>query len=224
MDATSEQELIAAIKSDDLAKVHALLKDAGGPIQVQNESGVSAIVLAVYYGRRPIAEALAAQWAPLDIVEAAALGDLARVRELVDSNPDLAHVYSPDGFPVVGLAATFGHPEMVTFLIEHGADVNAVATNGTGYNALTGSVSQKRRDVTKILLASGATADYRYGPGWSPLHEAAMDGDAEVAALLIDHGADPNAKTQEGKTPLGLAATHQRTQVAEMLRARGAVE
>jgi len=211
MDAATDQEFLAAIKTDDLAKVRALLRDAGVPIRVQNEAGVSALVLAVYYGRRPIAEALAAQWMPLDVVEAAALGDLARV-------------YSPDGFPVVGLAATFGHPEIVSFLIENGADVNAVATNGTGYNALTGSVSQRRRDITKILLANGARADYRYGPGWSPLHEAAMDGDAEVAALLLDHGADPNAKNAEGKTPLGLAAAHQRTDVAEMLRARGAVE
>ena len=224
MNAPNDQELLAAIKDDDLARVRSLLEDAGGPIRVVNESGVSAIVLAVYYGRRPIAEALAAQWAPLDIVEAAALGSLARVRELVAGNRDLARLYSPDGFPVVGLAATFGHPEIVSFLIENGADVNAVATNGTGYNALTGSVSQRRRDVTKILLASGARADYRYGPGWSPLHEAAMDGDAEVAALLIDHGADPNAKSAEGKTPLGLAAAHQKTQVAEILRARGAVE
>jgi ankyrin repeat protein len=224
MDNTTELELLAAIKEDDVAKVRALLKAAGGPIRVQNESGVSAVVLAVYYGRRPIAEALAAQWPPLDIVEAAALGSLARVRELVAGNRDLARVYSPDGFPVVGLAATFGHPEIVTFLIENGADVNAVATNGTGYNALTGSVSQRRRDITKILLDRGANADYRYGPGWSPLHEAAMDGDAEVAAMLLDHGADPNAKNAEGKTPLGLAAAHEKTQVAEILRARGAVE
>jgi ankyrin repeat protein len=224
MDATTAQEILAAIKGDDLAKVRALLKDAAGPIRVQNESGVSAIVLAVYYGRQPIAEALAAQWAPLDVVEAAALGNVARVRELVEANRDLVRVYSPDGFPVVGLAATFGHPEIVTFLIENGADVNAVATNGTGYNALTGAVSQRRREITKILLASGAKADYRYGPGWSPLHEAAMDGDAEVAAMLLDHGADPNAKSVEGKTPLGLAAAHQKTQVAEILRAGGAVE
>ena len=224
MDAATDLEFIAAIKTDDLVRVRALLRDEGGPIRVQNEAGVSAIVLAVYHGRRPIAEALAAQWMPLDVVEAAALGDLARVRELVGGNRDLARVYSPDGFPVVGLAATFGHPEIVSFLIENGADVNAVATNGTGYNALTGSVSQRRRDITKILLANGARADYRYGPGWSPLHEAAMDGDAEVAALLLDHGADPNAKSAEGKTPLGLAAAHQRTDVAEILRARGAVE
>lgn len=224
MDATKQEELIAAIKEDDLAKVQALLTEAGGPIRIQNESGVSAIVLAVYYGRQRIAQALTGQWAPLDIIEAAAAGDLARVREVVSGQRDLARAYSPDGFPVVGLAATFGHADIVTYLIEQGADVNAVATNGTGYNALTGSVSQRRRDITKILLANGAKADYRYGPGWSPLHEAAMDGDAEVAALLLDHGADLNARNQEGKTPLGLAVANQKTQVADILRPRGAVE
>lgn len=224
MDAAKQQELIAAIKEDDLPKVEALLKEAGGPIRVQNESGVSAIVLAVYYCRQPIAQALAGQWPPLDIIEAAAVGDLARVRELVSGQRDLARAYSSDGFPAVGLAATFGHADIVKHLIEQGADVNAVATNGTGYNALTGSVSQRRRDITRILLGNGAKADYRYGPGWSPLHEAAMDGDAEVAALLVDHGAELNARNQDGKTPLGLAVANQKTQVADLLRARGAVE
>lgn len=224
MDATRQQELLAAITEGDVGRGRALLNEAAGPIHVQNEAGVSALVLAVYHGRHPMVEMLAAHWTPLDIVEAAAVGDAARVRELVEGDGGLAGAYSSDGFPVLGLAATFGHAETVRLLLDSGADVNAAATNGTGYNALTGAVSQRRRDVTKMLLAAGAKADYRYGPGWSPLHEAAMDGDAEVAAALLDHGAELNARNNDGKTPLALAVANQKTQVADLLRDRGAVE
>ena len=45
---------------------------------------------------------------------------------------NLARAISPDGFPVVALAAAFGHFPIVKYLFEKGADLTAVATNGTG--------------------------------------------------------------------------------------------
>jgi ankyrin repeat protein len=223
MDAAKAQELIAAIKNDDLAKVRMLLSEEPAPVRVLDDAGVSAVTLAVYHGKPQIADALVARWKPLDIVEAAAVGDLARVRELVTVNRELAQTYSSDGFPVVALAATFGHIEVVTLLLSHGADINAVATNGSGYTALTGAISQRKSEIALLLLANGARADHRYGPGWSPLHHAAMDGDLEVATMLLNHGAELNARNEDGNTPLSLALDKQKTQVAQMLQAKGGV-
>lgn len=224
MDAATRQALFAAIQDDDLEKVLTLLKDVAGPIRVENESGASAILTAVYYGRRAMAEALAEKWTPLDVFEAVAMGRASRVRELIDENPARARAHSPDGFPVLGLAAAFGHADVVELLLSKGADINASATNGTGYNALTGAVAQKHRDVAALLLARGANANHRYGPAWSPLHEAAMQGEAEMVTLLLEYGADPNAKTDEGKTPLQIALDTNRAQVAEILQSRDARE
>lgn len=224
MDAAGQQELLAAIKDDDAARVRALLDATPAPLRIHNESGVSAVLLALYYGRGAIAAMLVAHWTPLDAFEAAAFGDGARVRELVAETPALAEAYSPDGFPLLSLAATFGHAGIVEFLLSKGADANAVARSPTGYTALTGAVSHRRNDVIALLLGHGARAAHRYGPGWSPLHEAAMYGDVEVVTWLLEHGADLNARNDDGQTPLGLALHAGKEQAAELLRARGAVE
>jgi len=77
----------------------------------------------------------------------------------------LANKLSPDGFPVFALAAVFGHREVAEYLLAKGADVNATATNGTGYNALTGAVASGHAQIAGWLLENGANANYRYGRG-----------------------------------------------------------
>jgi len=39
----------------------------------------------------------------------------------------------------------------------------------------------------------------------TPLHEAAVKGDAAAVAALLDAGADPDARTEKGATPLHIA-------------------
>ncbi len=56
----------------------------------------------------------------------------------------------------------------------------------------------------------------------TPLHVAALDGDANIATYLITTGADLTAKDDYGWTPLHLAAHFGRTAVAECLITNGA--
>ena len=72
----------------------------------------------------------------------------------------MANNFSPDGFPVFGLGAAFGHREVAEYLFAKGADE---ATNGTGYDALTGAVASGHAQIAGWLLDNGANADYRYG-------------------------------------------------------------
>ena len=60
--------------------------------------------------------------------------------------------------------------------------------------------------------------------GFTPLHEAALNGDIEFARLLLEHGADVNAKMKDGKTPLTFAVEGGQTEMASFLRERGAVK
>lgn len=215
-------QLFEAIKADDAAAVRAALEAVAPPTRVVDPaSGVSALLVAIYYGRGAIKDMLLAVWPPLDIFEAAALGDETRVRELVAEDRSRIDAMSPDGFPVVTLAATCGSDAIVKYLLSQGADVNAVATNGTSYTALTGTVAHGREDMVALLLAHGADAAHRYGPGWSPLHEAASNGNLPLITLLLDHGAELNAKNDEGNTPLALAMNKERGEAVELLRARG---
>ena len=78
-----------------------------------------------------IRDFLLASGASLDLPEASALGNLARVRELVENKHADANSFSLDGFPVVALAAFLGHLEIVQYLAAHGADINAVQQGKT---------------------------------------------------------------------------------------------
>jgi len=210
-----------AVQSGHPSKVEALLDANASLAKARNEKGQSAVLVAVYTGRKEIRDLMLARGIALELDEAAAAGQLARVKQLVDKDPALANNFSPDGFPVFALAAVFGHGEVAEYLLAKGADVNA-ATNGTGYNALTGAVASGHAQMAGWLLENGANANYRYGGGYSPLLAAAANGHLEIVKMLLRHGADLHVKTNDGKTARSFAEERGHAAVAEFLRSRGA--
>ena len=214
----STAELFEAIRSGNAASVKSLLDADPALASAKNDSGVSAVLMSVYTGRTEIRDLLLVRGAALEIHDAAAVGNLARVKELVEDNPVLAKSVSPDGFPVIALAAVFGHLDTTRYLAGHGADVNAPATNGSGYNALTGAVASGHTDIVKWLLENGANPNYRYGPGFSPLLTAAANGHLEIVKLLLAHRADPLATTNDRKSALILATERNHPAIADFLR------
>jgi uncharacterized protein len=142
----------------------------------------------------------------LDVFEAAALGRLERVRELVDADPAQARAFAADGFHPLGLAAFFGQPEVVRFLLERGADVNAVARNKqVRTTALQAAAASGDNESARILLEAGAEVNTAQPGGFTALHAAAANGNTELVELLLRHGADASARTDDGKTAADLA-------------------
>jgi ankyrin repeat protein len=215
-----EKEFFEAVRGGDAAAVAKSLDAEPSLLSARNEQGQSAVLSACYTGRKEIRDLLIARGAILALHEAAAAGQLARVKELVEKDASLAKSFSPDGFPVLALAAAFGHGGVARYLAEKGGDVNAISTNGTGYTALTGAAAGSHADLVKWLLEEGANANYRYGPGYSPLFEAAANGKLEIVKMLIEHGADAQAATNDGKTALQIAEERKHTAVAEFLKSR----
>jgi uncharacterized protein len=207
-----------AIITGDIARIEALLEADPGLASAKDEKGVSAVLTAIYRNQREIRDMLIAAGADLPIHDAAAAGRLDRVKEWVEQKPLLAKAFSPDGFPVVALAAFFGHFDVVRYLAEKGADINAAATNGSGYNALTGAVTAGHTAIVRWLLESGANANYRYGPGYTPLLTAAANGHREIVRQLLEHGADVSATANDGKTALQIAEERNHPHVVEYLR------
>ena len=220
--ATANQEFIDSIKKGDLAKVRELLKRDPSLIKATAKNGASAIQVAVYVRQKPIADLLLATGVELNIFEAAATGQLERVRELLKKNPELIHAYSPDGWTALHL--NFGNVEIARLLIDSGADINSVSKNKFTATPLQGSVVNKSIEVGRLLLARGANVNPRNDDGGNPLHEAAGDGQIEFAKLLLDHGANINAKDDNGKTPLTIALEYKQTEMAKLLRDKGAVQ
>ncbi|HET6929855.1 MAG TPA: ankyrin repeat domain-containing protein [Candidatus Acidoferrum sp.] len=219
---SDQKAFFEAIRAGDLAAVKSHVEGDASLASARNDSGVSAVLTAVYMGRAEIRDFLLASGAALELPEAAALGNLVRVRELVEKHQAQANSFSPDGFPIVALAAFLGHREVVEYLAAHGADIDAPATNGSGYNALTGAVTSGHLAVVQWLLEHGANANYRYSAGYSPLLTAAANGRLDIAKLLLAHGADPHATTNDGKSPLSLARERSHPEVAALFQARTA--
>ena len=217
----SVPELFDAIRTGDVAKVRDVLSTDAALVDARNAQGQSAVLMACYMGRKEIRDLLLENGAILELHEAAAAGNLSRVKEIVEAKPELAKGYSPDGFPVMALAAAFGHEDVARYLHGKGAGINAVATNGTGYTALTGAVAGSHDSIAKWLAENGADVNYRYAKGHSPLLEAAANGRIDIVRTLAAYGADLHARTHAGKNALNFAEERGHKEVAEFLVAQG---
>jgi ankyrin repeat protein len=211
-------DLFEAIRAGDAARVRKIVESEDGLVNAQNPQGQSAVLVACYMGQTEIRDLLVEKGANLGLHEAAAAGHLPRVKQCLDGKSELAKSYSPDGFPVVALAAAFGHENIVRYLCGKGAEVNAVSTNGTGYNALTGAVAGSHTSIVKWLAENEAEVNYRYGKGHSPLLEAAANGKLDIVKILLAHGADRHARTNEGRGALDFAEERGHKELAEYLR------
>ena len=211
-------ELFAAIKERDQANVERILAADPAAAAAVDGNGVSALLTAVYHGNTEAANALRATGLELTVFEAAAVGDLDRVRALVDGDPSLARAYAADGFHALGLAAFFKHPEIVRVLIAAGADVSAPSRNRMSVTALHSAIAGQDRESAFALIAAGADVNAKQQDDFTALHEAAQNGDREIAEALLAAGADPSATlSKDGARPADLARKHGHAELATVL-------
>jgi ankyrin repeat protein len=85
-------------------------------------------------------------------------------------------------------------------LLEHGADVGAVARNPLTVQPLHSAAAGGHTVVARLLLEHGADPNARQEGGFVPLHAAAQAGNDELYELLLASGADQDAATDDGRT------------------------
>lgn len=151
-----------------------------------------------------------------ELMDAAAKGDLARVRDLLAQGADV-NAMGRSGLTALMAAANAAVAEA---LIAKGADVNAKGP--TGLTALTHAISWNRIDVAQVLLARGADPNAKGISGSRVLRDAAVRGQTTIVRALLEKGADPNAKDDLGMTALLHAAEHRYSAVVEALLDKGA--
>jgi uncharacterized protein len=149
---------------------------------------MSAIMQALYRGDEATARELA-QDSELDVFEAASLGAVERLRELLDGEPGLALARSEDDFTALHYAAFFDGPDATQVLLDHGADVNAYADNDLGVRPLNSAAAAGRTDVARILLDRGADPNAPTKGGFTPLDAARENKDAKLTDLLRSYRA-----------------------------------
>ena len=220
-------QIFAAIKSGNPAAVKKLLDADATLVNARADSGESAILLSVYYGHTEIRDLLLARGAELNIFEAAAAGQSARLEALEKSSPGASKTFSHDGFTPLHLAAFFGQKGCVGFLLSRGVDVNATSKNASTLRPIHSAVAHRGDPevalaIAEALVAAGAEINVAQQGGWTPLHAAAFHGHAPLVEFLLVHGADVHLKADNGQTALAMAVSRKHPEADALLRKHGA--
>jgi ankyrin repeat protein len=191
-------------------------------LRARDKAGLSPVLAAAYAGHSRLAESLAARASKLPdglgIFDAAAVGNVAAVRQLLSGDRASIDEGGSDGYTALHLAAYFDRLEVARLLLERGADRNAVAQNEMRATPLHSAVSARHRDMAGLLLAHGAAPNAVQHGGWTPLHAAARAGDEAIVDMLLLRGADPTRKNDDGLTPIDLAEEGGHGAIAKILR------
>lgn len=186
-------EFEIAIKQNDVAQVEAFIQDPA-LVNARTESGISMVMLAQYYGRAEIVALLLQHNAQIDVYDASAIGDAERAAGWLAMQPQLANTFSPDGFTPLGLAAFFGHPDVVNVLLMYHADPNVASNNPMHVVPLHSAVAGNHYAIAAKLIEAGANVNAIQADGFTPSMGAAQNGNLEMVELLLAHGADVNAR------------------------------
>lgn len=113
-----------------------------------------------------------------------------------------ANVMTPnqEGDTPLHIAVTEGDAEVMEFLIQNKANVNATGRSGNKPLHYTGDV-----EIVRKLINHKANVNVQDEYGYMPLHYAVMEGDKEMMELLIKNKAEVNSKNKYGYTPLDFA-------------------
>ena len=129
---------------------------------------------------------------------------------LVDSRDSL-------GVPMLCIATRNDCFEKVKWLVEKGADINAVAAD-RGYTAVMDAVWRKNPDVTKYLIDSGADLSVISSDGQSILVLAVGNGNTKIIDMLLASGADPDIKDGMGMSARQYAELFKKEPILEVFR------
>ena len=218
-DTATQDALFAAIRAGDAARVQALLEERPELVSTTNAEGLSPLMTALYFNQSAIAQLLLARLPAesLTIHEAAAVGALPRLEQVLADDPAAVNTWSADGFQPLGLAAFFGQPAAVELLLGRGGEINTRARHRFGVTALHAALAGPTPEIAHTLIVAGADVNAAQNSGETALHETAFNGALELTRLLLEHGADRAARNDQGRTPAEVARERGHTAVAELL-------
>ncbi len=168
-------ELHDVITRKDAAAATRALDADPGLATARTASGQTPALVAIY-GRAPqILALLRSRGARLDVFEAAAAGDVDRVRALLDTDPSLRDAHARDGWTPLHLAGHFRQTATIELLLARDH------RQSSAYTALHEAAAIGNADVVRLLLDSGAQPDARTTEGQTPADLAREAGHAALA-------------------------------------------
>jgi uncharacterized protein len=182
----ANDDLLAAVKAGEAARVRALLEDDPALAGSRDASGVSLVLLALYHQRRETAAALLDAWAadgffPLGLACFFRQAEAAQV--LLEAGADVrAAARNPMRVTALHAAAAARQAPLVKLLLDHGADANA--RQQASYTALHAAAQHGDVEMAELLLARGADPWLRSDDGKDAAAHARAGGHHALADRL----------------------------------------
>ncbi|KAL8935955.1 MAG: hypothetical protein Q9216_005171, partial [Gyalolechia sp. 2 TL-2023] len=157
-----------------------------------------------------------------DIMQLARLGEIGPIQKLFDEGTFQATYTDAENITPLHWAAINNHYALCQFLIEHGADVNAVGGE-TEATPAHWAVQRCHYYTVNLLLQHGADPTIADGQGYKVIHLATFDGNTFMLLIILLHPSvsidEPDA---QGHTALMWAAYNQSPIVVDLLMRFGA--
>jgi membrane protease YdiL (CAAX protease family) len=157
------------------------------------------------------------------VVYSASRGDLPKLQHWVTLGGDVnatTDVGDWKGLTALDYAVQKPNPDVVRFLLDHGASPNL--KDGHGRTPLIIATEQNRLENMKLLIANGANLNDKNNSGFTALRSAAEYNRLDAAQILIESGADVNIADTTGATPLAAAEKWRYLKLTELLVQHGA--
>ncbi len=210
-------DLLDSIQDCDVDELDRIIDESPELLKERTEKGLSTLLYACYFKNPELTNSIKSHISEYDLYEASAIGDVESIRECLKKDPAILNAPSEEGNTALGYAAYFGNTDAVEFLIEQGADVNAVSENDLKLRPLHSACSGGHNSIASLLLEAGADVNAQQASGVTGLHSAAHHGNASLIKMLLVSGADNTLTLQDGKTAADLAREAGHGELAFML-------
>ena len=154
-------------------------------------------------GKLTVARILVEDGADYDVYAACGLGDVDRLRALVDADAEVAKAVDGYGMTPLHWAARAGAADCAEVLLANRADVDAL--NKARRAPLQLAAEADQAETIQLLARHGADLNTQDRKGRTPLHRATYEGQVAAAEALLDVGADPMVLNKRGKNAFEIA-------------------
>lgn len=198
-----------AIRSGNETLVQKMLDENPSLIKSMSKRGHSILAFAALANQKQMVPLLERRGAPLDFTSALVLDRYKDVERMLQKDPSLATSLTPDGSPPLCYAAGGAHPDVTKLLLDYHARLDQEIVDFMHVAPINSAVFGRNLDCVKLIGEAGADLNHVEDDNWTPLDEAAENGDLAIVKYLVEHGARTDiATTKEGKTAIFYAAKH----------------